>query len=1159
MKGALRLQSLVNVAGAALLYWLAAPLLSFGGHHPFDGVGMRALGLVVLLLLVLAAWSLRQWMRRSRNDALMTQLQGNDASEALAGRFSTAMNLLRAGIEVERQGPAWPWRRRRQVYELPWYVFIGAPGAGKTTALLHSGLRFPLAERLGAAPVAGIGGTRQCDWWFTDRAVFIDTAGRYTTQDSHHASDAHEWKTFLQLLCRYRPVQPINGVIVTVSVPDLLHGGAELDQQAEAVEQRLLELRAELGLSFPVYLLVTKVDLLAGFVEYFGDFDAAQRERIWGTTFDYTSEPGSASQALPNDLAARLAELPRGIGDASVQRMQEETQPQRRALIYQFPAQLEAVLPALEGFVRRAFRRTAEAPRQALRGVYLTSGTQEGNPIDRVLGQLSRHYGITMRAPRPRAGAGAGAGVGTSGGGKAYFLSTLLQKLVIAEAPLAGTNLKRRQRRRWIAAGAGGVFTVVVLTACVGWWVSYRSNLDYVSNVGQRVAQVVREVDPSKNRSIDQLLPLYAMLSELASSGQIDPTRPPFGFGFGLFQGARLAHSADQTYHRVLDQTLAPLLAQRLTLALRQESDPVARYDALRISLMLLTPDHLQRDEVRRWAAQAFAASGQAAGQAPGAGEQQEWLRHLDALLERNAVVGAMRLDEASVRAARTALAALPIEQRVYDRLLARARARLEGDRSLAELVSPAAVLAFAPNDSASGVPGIAAVNTRKAWRELIEPALDPTIAELAGEAGWVLGERGERDDRFAAAQRLTRDRAARNELAKQVAQQYAQATIAQWDRLLSALTLAAPADADSLSALAGTLGAPASPLRELLARIVLEFPAPAAAGGSASSAQQAFDAAANARFGALADYARSSGAGAVDRLLVPLPAALRDPAGARTSDLLRDLRAEAARAPAPLLHAESVGKHRPDSFQRRAIDRQMTSGIAELAQACRRITDDRYPFARDAKRDMPYADFARLFGPRGLLDSFYRAHLAGQVDAQRRPWRLVGASSASPKAQSALRSFEMADDIRRLFFPAGAELPQLRLRLTPLSMDGELLQFSADVDGQLMRYENGPRRPKVVQWPGPAATQKVVLRILPAGPSGVGAEAHEGPWALLRVLSRSGWQRAGAGGAGGASGGPVARLVVDGRALNVEVASETAANAGLLADLGSFRCPEAW
>ena len=254
----------------------------------------------------------------------------------------------------------------------------------------------------------------------------------------------------------------------------------------------------------------------------------------------------------------------------------------------------------------------------------------------------------------------------------------------------------------------------------------------------------------------------------------------------------------------------------------------------------------------------------------------------------------------------------------------------------------------------------------------------------------------------------------------------------------------------------------------------------------------------------------------------MPLPAALRELAGARAGELLRELRAEAARAPAPLKAIWGVLADALGAQQRRAIDRQMTSGIGELAQACRRITADRYPFARDSKSDMPYADFARLFGPRGLLDSFYRAHLASQVDAQRRPWRLVGSASASPKAQSALRSFEMADDIRRLFFPADVELPQLRLRLTPLSMDGELLQFSADVDGQLMRYENGPRRPKAVQWPGPAATQRVLLRILPAGPSGVGAEAHEGPWALLRVLlaqrmaTRGRWRCR----AGGAAGG---------------------------------------
>ncbi|MGY2499106.1 hypothetical protein, partial [Klebsiella pneumoniae] len=89
---------------------------------------------------------------------------------------------------------------RRNLYQLPWYVIIGPPGSGKTTALVNSGLNFPLAAQLGAGAIRGVGGTRNCDWWFTDEAVLLDTAGRYTTQDSHAQVDKAAWLGFLDLL-----------------------------------------------------------------------------------------------------------------------------------------------------------------------------------------------------------------------------------------------------------------------------------------------------------------------------------------------------------------------------------------------------------------------------------------------------------------------------------------------------------------------------------------------------------------------------------------------------------------------------------------------------------------------------------------------------------------------------------------------------------------------------------------------------------------------------------------------------------------------------------------------------------------------------------------------------------------------------------------------
>src|SRR5262249_19672482 len=112
--------------------------------------------------------------------------------------------------------------KRTNVEKLPWYICIGAPGSGKTTALVNSGLEFLLPKPEGPAALAGGGGTRNCDWWFADQAVLIDTAGRYTTQDSDARADAAAWHGFLAMLKESRPQQPLNGAFVTVSVSDLL-------------------------------------------------------------------------------------------------------------------------------------------------------------------------------------------------------------------------------------------------------------------------------------------------------------------------------------------------------------------------------------------------------------------------------------------------------------------------------------------------------------------------------------------------------------------------------------------------------------------------------------------------------------------------------------------------------------------------------------------------------------------------------------------------------------------------------------------------------------------------------------------------------------------------------------------------------------------------
>ncbi len=126
--------------------------------------------------------------------------------------------LRQALVKLRKSKPG-----RKHLYELPWYVMIGPPGAGKTTAIVNSGLQFPLADDMGKGAIGGVGGTRNCDWWFTENAVLIDTAGRYTTQESDAVHDNGAWLGFLNLLKKHRSRQPINGAIVAISLSATCH------------------------------------------------------------------------------------------------------------------------------------------------------------------------------------------------------------------------------------------------------------------------------------------------------------------------------------------------------------------------------------------------------------------------------------------------------------------------------------------------------------------------------------------------------------------------------------------------------------------------------------------------------------------------------------------------------------------------------------------------------------------------------------------------------------------------------------------------------------------------------------------------------------------------------------------------------------------------
>ena len=221
------------------------------------------------------------------------------------------------------------------LYTLPWYMIIGPPGAGKSTALRNSGLSFPSRQ----GNVRGIGGTRNCDWWLANEAVILDTAGRYTIEEE----DRDEWLSFLDTMRKHRRRKPVNGVILAVSVTDL--GGRseeEVEELANHLRERVDEIIERLQMVVPVYLIFTKCDLVPGFMEVFGTLRKEARGQIWGATFPLEGRNDDPGQRFTE----AFDELVRVLRQRTLSALDAERRTEVRALMYQFPQQLAAIGPA---------------------------------------------------------------------------------------------------------------------------------------------------------------------------------------------------------------------------------------------------------------------------------------------------------------------------------------------------------------------------------------------------------------------------------------------------------------------------------------------------------------------------------------------------------------------------------------------------------------------------------------------------------------------------------------------------------------------------------------------------------------------------------------------------------------------------------------------
>ena len=1160
----LRLFGLVALAGFAAAVWYAGPLISFNNRPVLESEWSRLAVIAVAAGLVLAYYGTQLLRARAAQKRLELALAQGSAEESDAGVLEARM-----AEAVERLKSA--TGKRTFLYELPWYVIIGPPGAGKTTALVNSGLNFPLAGSGVAQPVAGVGGTRYCDWWFTDEAVLVDTAGRYTTQDSDARRDGKSWLAFLAGLKRSRPTQPLNGVILAFSIQDLITlNGQELGAHVSEIRNRLREIHETLRIGFPVYVLFTKADLAKGFSEFFDDLDETARRQAWGATFR-PGETAADAPALFDGLSARLSQ-------ETTDRLAEAGDLPGRNAIFGFASQFEALKEPILNFLNGVFEPARPPVPATLRGFYFSSGTQEGTPIDRFLGTVGRAFGGSGEAR-------------LSGTGKSFFLHDVLGKVIFGESGLVSSDAALERRAAYLRYGgmAAVALAALALLGIIG--SSFLANRQLVAATGEAVGQY--------NAAAQPLLaaPAVADTDFETVIGALDEVRSlPAGYdnrtpastleqGLGLGQRDRLVSASEHTYRAALEQMFRPRLLLYLERAIdKEKANAVALYEPLKVYLTLGGKAPRSNDDlVISW----FAREWQTLYPGPQNRTGREQLeRHLRAMLSLDDAFNPNHdLNQPLIEGAQRSLGQLTLAQRAAAIMGSVRRTAEPYDLSLGQRAGGEAPVVFetlsGESINALRVPGL---YTYTGFRNVFLKQLSQVAQRLVDER-WVIGSGGEQIDLGAELPQL----------GPELVDGYGKEFVAAWNKELAKLKfkpmaedkpdyirLSAAANADSpIVRLVEAVAAETALTRDLAAlgegdagaaladglrKIGIVLP-----GGKSQNRAGSTDVSVGRNPGAAIEaqfrpWQEIVGGPPGRRPIDSLTRNLRDiyqsllvsaslPARAEGIDSnlqlqISNLRANASRLPRTLGHMVAAIADEMEGDAAETSIQQLTKKLNEtVTAACEAAIANRYPFVPTSSEDVPLADFSSLFAPGGTLDRFFAQNLSVLADTSGSAWQWRQDTRLGRElSPETLRNFQRAAEIRDAFFSGSQPNPAVTLTITPFSLHRDADVATLDAEGQVIQSYQTGNSPSQLLWPG-AGSGRVRLSLSPELPGRDSAIRFEGPWALKRLLDQATFKSEG--------DRLEMRFLIGGRDVAYTVATDRGGQPLGGPALSAFKCPQ--
>lgn len=1090
--------------------WWKGPEWEVYGYKPLETSVSRWLVTVLFILLALA-WMTYKVVKRLQQLEKMQRLAKVEEKDPLSADLRYQQDYLSGWLARLQQY----LNTSTPLYHLPWYLMIGSENSGKS-ALLRESCKLT-SLYVPEIPKGDDTITLETHCWLGEQAVIVEANGVLFEQPDNRQAEkpmlyARLWQNLLEWLQEKRQRQPLNGIILVVDLYQLMTFTKEQrESYISSVQQRLQDIEDKTHCQLPVYLVLTKLDLMYGFEALYQTLDKQQRDDILGVTFslDDTS-PASWQDKLNKFWQKWLTQLNNAMPDL----MLNGVDVAQRSQLFSFTRQMHGALEYVQQLVgEMLFDRDRQ--HHVLRGLYLTSSLQRGQMDDLFVQSAAVQYHLGTQAYPTWQNAQT----------FPFFSRQLFSQVIFAEPNLAGENnvwLRQSRRRMYIFSTVGAIAGLLVLG---GWQYYYRVNHSAGEEVLSQVETFMKIPAPVETDFYGNLqLPLLNPIRDATLAYGNYHDRNPVFADLGLYQGYKIGPYVESTYLKLLQQRYLPALMNGLLEKLKAAPpNSEEKLEILRVMRMLDDSSGRNKPLIEQYMRDLW--SHQFTGQRE---LQDQLIGHLDYALNHTdwyktreegdrQAIQLFQPYAPYIYNAQQELSKLPLYQRVYQNLKVKSLESLPPDLNLRNQIGASFDSLFVANDDRLLL--IPQFLTQNGLKNYFVKQNDHLV-ELTAIDSWVLN--------------LTKDveysETDRQDIQRKITEQYLGDYTATWRAAMNNLDIHEFADIQesitaieqvisgeqpirrALQVLRDNTQGPAipdslkdkelqdfvnDPAYRLLTRIHREFNPVTAVlvenGQQASTLQSIYQ-----KLTGLHRYLL-----AIQNSPVPGKAALK----------AVQLRLDQNNSD-PIFEVQQLAKNLPEPLNRwigglaeqawrvvmmEAIQSLEVEWNSTVVKQYQTYLAGRYPFDPKSKQDVPLSEFERFFGYGGTIDKFYQENLKPFVENN----LAMGTDGATLIREDVMQQLALAQKIRETFFSQQNGLGT-QFAIEPVELSASKRRSVLNLDGQLLDYSHGRSATVHLVWPNSmrAGIESKVTLVPSAANKSPRSVIYSGPWAQLRLIN---------------------------------------------------------